>query len=412
MNQAEPSPESTSAETNGKGRILVVDDNPMNVDLLSRRLTRKGFQVETALDGQTALDRIEAEEFGLILLDIMMPGMDGYEVLERIRADKGAHELPVIMATARTETEDIIKALKLGANDYVTKPIDFPVVLARVETHITVKQSVDQIKELEESLKRKNAYMQDSLNSAARFQQSLLPKKAPENSKVDFAWLYEPCDELAGDTFDVFEFDDHSIGFYQLDVTGHGVKAALLAVTLSRLLTPKSGQASLVLSTDDSGSVTSTPPVDVVEELNQEFQINEESNQFFTMVYGILDLENLTLSYVNAAHSYPILSGSDGVKELDNEAGFPIGVAPEVMCSPESLQLQSGDRFFVYSDGIIEAMNPEGELFGEQRLMDIISRMAEQSLNETINAVRDEVVLWTQSTIHQDDVSILGLSVR
>lgn len=411
MSQAEQT-EVQETESAPVARILVVDDNPTNVDLLSRRLIRKGFDVDTALDGQSALDLIAQNDFALILLDIMMPGMDGYEVLERIRSEKGSHELPVIMATARKETEDIVKALKLGANDYVTKPIDFPVVLARVETHIKVKQSVDQIKDLEESVKRKNEYMRDSLESAARFQKSLLPKKSPENSKVDFAWIYEPCDELAGDTFDVFEFDDNCIGFYQLDVTGHGVKAALLAVTLNRLLTPNSGQASLVLSTDESGAQTTTDPVNVVEELNQEFQINEESNQFFTMVYGILDLETLTVSYVNAAHSYPILSGSEGVRELDSESGFPIGVAPEVMCSPEAVQLQSGDRFFVYSDGIIEAMNPDGDLFGEERLMEIISSMADKSLNQTINAVRDEVVLWTQSTMHQDDVSILGLAVR
>ena len=123
------------------GYLLVVDDNEMNRDLLSRRLSKKGHRVAVAEDGRAALEMIEAESFDLVLLDIMMPGIDGMEVLERIRNDRAPEELPVIMATAKTESEDIVAALERGANDYVTKPFDFPVVLARVQTQLAVKKA-------------------------------------------------------------------------------------------------------------------------------------------------------------------------------------------------------------------------------------------------------------------------------
>lgn len=138
------------------GLILVVDDNEMNRDMLSRRLARKGYDVSLASDGRKALDVLGKQPFELVLLDIMMPGIDGLEVLEIIRRTRPLEELAVVMATAKDQSEDIVKALKLGANDYVTKPIDFPVALARVRTQLSLVQSVRRMKQLERSLAQRN----------------------------------------------------------------------------------------------------------------------------------------------------------------------------------------------------------------------------------------------------------------
>ena len=150
------------------GNLLVVDDNEMNRDMLSRRLARKGHTVEVAEGGLQALEMIEEADFDVVLLDIMMPGIDGYETLERIRADQDSGDLPVIMATAKDQSEDIVAALKLGANDYVTKPFDFPVVLARVQTQLQLKRS-------REALARAHQRMKKDLESAARIQATFLP---------------------------------------------------------------------------------------------------------------------------------------------------------------------------------------------------------------------------------------------
>ncbi len=140
-------------------RLLVVDDNELNRDMLSRRLGSRGFAVEVAEDGERALARVEQQTFDLVLLDVMMPGLSGIEVLQRLRARWPESDLPVIMATARDTTEDVVEALRLGANDYVTKPLDFPVVLARVETQLTLKRQKQEIRRLAENLELRNRFI-------------------------------------------------------------------------------------------------------------------------------------------------------------------------------------------------------------------------------------------------------------
>jgi DNA-binding response OmpR family regulator len=157
VEEAEPN---TPAETS---RILVVDDDPQNRDLLSRRLERHGFEVETARDGIDALRRIEAEEFDLVMLDVMMPGMNGLEVLERLRRTHSMSELPVVLATALAETEDAVEGLGRGANDYVTKPFDFPMVVARVRTQLAASRSVRKIAALARQLEFRNSFIREAL---------------------------------------------------------------------------------------------------------------------------------------------------------------------------------------------------------------------------------------------------------
>src|SRR5881397_328956 len=143
-----------------QGSLLVVDDNPMNRDMLARRLTRRGYTVTVAEDGYQALAMIEAQQFDLVLLDIMMPGISGLDVLKTLRQRYAVADLPVIMVTAKDESDDIVAALQLGANDYVTKPLDFPVVLARVQTQLSLRRAVAQIRVLEKGLEQRNAELQ------------------------------------------------------------------------------------------------------------------------------------------------------------------------------------------------------------------------------------------------------------
>ena len=155
-----------------EGHLLVVDDNEMNRDMLTRRLLRRGFTVITAADGEEALETIAAHSFDVIILDITMPRVDGMEVLRRVRETTSATDLPIIMATAKNESLDVVRALKMGANDYVTKPLDFEVVLARVQTQISLKRAREQ-------LKLAHARMKADLDAAARVQQALLPMDMP-----------------------------------------------------------------------------------------------------------------------------------------------------------------------------------------------------------------------------------------
>lgn len=393
------------------GNLLVVDDNEMNRDLLSRRLIKKGYRVEVAEGGAKALELIDGEAYDAVLLDIMMPGMDGMEVLRRIRGQHDPDELPVIMATAKTEREDVVAALKAGANDYVTKPFDFPVVLARVQTQLAVKQGRDALAKAHHRMKR-------DLEAAARIQQTLLPAQDIDIPGVRCAWRYVPCDELAGDTLNVIPLGDGITGLYVLDVSGHGVPSSLLSVILSRLMTGVP-DASSVLRTlrDGSGSceISIATPAEVARELSRRFPYNRETFQYFTMVYAILDMERRLLTYVSAGHTpiFHLRRGSDPI--LHRSTGSPIALVPAELGASDyqetTVHLEPGDRLYFLSDGVPEAHAPGGEEYGDERVAHTLERCFDRDLDESINHLLDEAWAWTGGAGPNDDVTILAIEI-
>ena len=386
------------------GHLLVVDDNEMNRDLLSRRLGKKGHRVETADGGAAALEMIAAEQFDLVLLDIMMPGIDGMEVLERIRRERGPSELPVVMATAKTESEDIVAALKQGANDYVTKPFDFQVVLARVETQLAVKQGRD-------ALARAHQRMKRDLEAAAKIQQTLLPADDVKIPGARCAWRYVPCDELAGDTLNVIPLGDDKTGLYVLDVRGHGVPSSLLSVTLSRMLTGAGDSSTILRAGDDS----ITEPAEVARELVRRFPYDNENLQYFTIVYGVLDTTRNRFTYVSAGHP-PVVHlrrGADPV--LHSSTGPPIALVPAELAPSEYeevvVALEPGDRLYLVSDGIPEAHVPDGEEYGDERVAHTLLGLLDTDLDASIGHLLDDVWAWTGGAGPNDDVTILAIEI-
>ncbi|MHB1562328.1 MAG: response regulator, partial [Isosphaeraceae bacterium] len=198
--------------TSPSGTLLVVDDDEANRDMLSRRLERKGFAVAVARDGSRAIELVRENSFDLVLLDVLMPGLSGLEVLRELRQAHPATRLPIIMATALSDSSDVVEALRLGANDYVSKPLDFPVVLARIQAQLSLKRAVEEATRLERSLEQRNSdlteannrlaevnrRMRRDLHAAARIQETFLPRGELKLEGARFAWHYRPCDELAG----------------------------------------------------------------------------------------------------------------------------------------------------------------------------------------------------------------------
>src|SRR5438477_11005329 len=206
--------------------VLVVDDEELNREGLARRLERHEYAVTSARSGREAIDLLGERKFDLVLLDIMMPGMNGLEVLKSLRRVDSLIELPIIMVTAKGESEDIVEAFELGANDYVTKPLDFPVVLARIRTQLALRRAVAQVKELEAKLDAHNQELRAAaaelaaandrhardLETAARVQRAFLPALPAEIPGAGFAWAFEPCGQLAGDYLNVFRLGDRHAG--------------------------------------------------------------------------------------------------------------------------------------------------------------------------------------------------------
>jgi sigma-B regulation protein RsbU (phosphoserine phosphatase) len=382
------------------GKLLVVDDNEMNRDMLSRRLARKGHDVLTAHDGAAALDMVGREAFDMVLLDIEMPGIDGFEVLERIRASSSPSDLPVVMATARHDSADIVRALKEGANDYVTKPLDFAVVLARVQAQLSLKRS-------REALTAAHARMKRDLEAAAMVQQALMPSEPPSVDGYRFAWVYRPCDELAGDSLNVFRIDDRYVGLYVLDVSGHGVPAAMLSVTATHRLGRHGDRAAETAGDAPVDGITS--PARLVTSLNTLYQMRDNGNRYFTIVYGILDTQESRFRFVTAGHPGPILLRRNEAPRIVDVPALAVGWVDTVEYEDTIIDLEPGDRLFLHSDGLNEEQKNGEEEFGRKRLGSSLDRRADVSLPESLDGLVDDVIAWRGDDKFQDDISIVAV---
>ncbi len=408
--------------TSGAGQpasILVVDDTPANLQVLAGMLKDRGYKVRPVPSGKLALLAADRDPPDLILLDINMPEMNGYEVCEHLKAADKLKRIPVIFISALTEPLDKVKAFAMGGVDYLTKPFQMEELHARVETHLKLRRLQVELEEVNARLAKVNDRMSRDLKAAAKIQETFLPREVPTVPGTDFAWCYRPCDELAGDGLNIIPLGEGRVGLYILDVSGHGVASALLSVTMSRLLSPPSEPSSILIREGDVGAGSGdprrtrcdiTPPAEVAARLNRLFPFDSATGQFATMVYGILNVATGEFRYVSAGHPGPVHlpSGADPV--ILESHGFPIGLADDAF-EERSIRLGAGDRLYLYSDGIPEAMDSAGKLFGNARLLEAIGRGRAEPLREGIATLMREVARWHGSERPQDDISILAVEV-
>lgn len=392
--------------------ILIVDDTPANLQVLAGMLKERGYRVRPVPSGEMALSAARREPPDLILLDINMPEMNGYEVCERLKADDEFRSIPVIFISALTESLDKVLAFAKGGLDYITKPFQMEELHARVETHLKLRRLQIGLEEANARLERTNGRMSRDLKAAAKIQKTFLPQTIPEIPGLEFAWSYQPCDELAGDGLNIILLDEDQIGLYVLDVSGHGVSAALLSVTLSRLLSPPSDPAStLVKGRDTAGKFDLTPPAEVAERLNLLFPYDIATEQYATLVYGVLDVLTGDFRYVSAGHPGPLHLDAGGTARIIDSPGFPVGLASEAY-EERCIRLATGERLYLYSDGLPDAMSPTGERFGDARLLDMATAGAKRPLGEGIAVMLDEITRWQGGESLQDDISLLAVEIH
>ena len=391
--------------------ILIVDDTPANLQVLAGMLKDRGYKVRPVPGGKLALAAARRDPPDLILLDINMPEMNGYEVCEHLKADDALRGIPVIFISALTEQLDKVKAFATGGVDYITKPFQMEELHARVETHLKLRRLQVELEETNARLAEVNGRMSRDLAAAAKIQETFLPREGHRVPGAAFAWCYRPCDELAGDGLNVIPLGGGKVGLYVLDVCGHGVAAALLSVTLSRLLSPPSDPSSILVRGGDGGDrFDLTPPAEVGDRLNRFFPFDSPTEQFATLVYGVLDAATGEFRYVSAGHPGPVHLPHGAGPVILESRGFPIGLAGDAY-EERSVRLGAGDRLYLYSDGVTEAMDPAGEQFGDARLLETIGRHRSEPLREGTDALLEEVVRWHGSGRPQDDISILAVEV-
>ena len=279
-----------------------------------------------------------------------------------------------------------------------------------VQTDVTVeKNAQDTLKKVNEELEAANQKLKGDLDAAALVQESFLPGGMPEIAGVRFASWYRPCTELAGDMFNAFSLDDQCVGLYILDVSGHGVAAALLSVALSRLLS--FGQPLTEAKSGKSGEHALKRPAEVVEALNRRFPLNPRTFQYFTIICGVLELGSRRFRYVSGGHCHPVHVPRDGAPRVIVSGGLPVGLFPDSAYQEQVLDLQVGDRLYFYTDGVTEAENSFGQDFGLKRLLETFDSARSGTLEASLAALMDQVQGWHGSSSFADDLTVLALEV-
>jgi len=391
-------------------RIVVADDEPDMRDYFRMILQRLGHTVvATVTTGGELVESCRALKPDLVITDIKMPDLDG---IEAARALNRECRVPVILVSAFHDPELIRRAETDNIMGYLVKPIKQVDLEPVIALAIWRRRMEDELRRAKEAAERAYESIRRDVQLAAQLQRALLPSKLPAVGGVHFAWEYRPCAQLAGDGLNVFWLDDHHLGLYLLDVSGHGVAAALLSVALARLLSPLLNQSTLLRVPDlDRKGYRLVSPAEVATQLNQWFLANPAGEQYFTLMYGILDVRTCHLRYVSAGHPGPILVRAAEEPTYMSIQGFPIGCAAEAVYEERELELRPEDRLFLYSDGLTEAVNVAGQPFGIERLREAIRNSRLETVKACSKRVLAEVLAWS-SDGPQDDLSILAMAIK
>ncbi|MEE9609572.1 MAG: SpoIIE family protein phosphatase [Myxococcota bacterium] len=397
-------------------RILVAEDEQETRGRLQRCLESAGHEVVCVGDGAEAHELLERDPaVSLLIAAWRMPQVDGVELCRRIRSANHRRYLPIILLPSDRERQQLIEGLDAGADAFVRKPVDGAEVLAQIRVAERILRLQDRLEAQLLYLSQARDRLEKDLWAAAEVQRSLLPSELPSIPGLEFAWVYDACDLVGGDMFNVVRLDEHRVGLYVLDVSGHGTSAALLSVSLSRVLTPFPQQGGILKRTGPEPPFYElVPPAEVAGELNRRFQLITQSGQYFTFLYAILDVRTRELRYVRAGHPPLIQVGSHGAQLREVGGGVPIGVTEDAEYRDETLQLCEGDLVLAYTDGVNEARSPDDEEFGTGRMLDLLieRRKNGSGVADTVQALRKAIEEFRGGTRPRDDVTMVGLGVR
>lgn len=403
-------------------RALVVEDSPLERQFLADILAELGCEVTTCSRGDEAWRLLRELDFDLVLLDWVLPVIDGLELCRRIRGSAAGGSTSVVVVTARSTPEDLETVLEAGADDYISKLAGS--VLFRVRLRIAVQQARVR---LERHSARERLHLQTRELSvmnellmrdrlvAARMQRSMLPRTLPHPETVMFAYAFQPCEHLGGDMLNVFPLDERTLGLYLLDVAGHGVEAALLSATLNGILLPREHHSSLTREyTAASGSYRIASPGEVADTLNRQFPLGEENPLMFTLLYALLELGGGTLRYLSAGHGGIARHRPGAEPQWLREPSFPVGAAREPGYAERSLKLEPRERLFFYSDGIPESTDGCNRQFGAEGVLEALGQAKRKHLplEKTVAAVVAAAQGFRGRAPQEDDISILGLEWR
>ena len=378
-------------------KILVVDDLPSNIRLLEMNLRAEKYRVVTASNGQEALDKVASENPDMVLLDVMMPGMDGYEVCRRLRKEKSAMTLPIVMLTAHQRAEDKkLEAVDDGADDFIEKPVKRYELLARVRSLLRVKR-------LSDELSRANHQLKEELDMAREVQHAFLPQEYPDIPCLKFYHRYIPTLAVGGDFFDIQERSPGVVEIFISDVMGHGPQAAMITGVIKTLL--------MNLTSSLAG------PGYLLSQINERFQSLMESgglHSFVTAFCMSIDTTTRKCVYSCAGHPSPFIMQEkySKMEEFITENEPALGMSPGTSYESHERELESGDMLFFFTDGLQELMSLDRVQFGESELQNAILNNMHLPPHTFVEAIMSAADAFADGLASPDDITLLAVSYQ
>ncbi|MDJ0826348.1 MAG: SpoIIE family protein phosphatase [Rhodobacter sp.] len=373
-----PSPAPDAQET-----VLVVDDSRAQRRILSSYLNRWGYRVIEAGSGEEALQVCGEQSPDLIVSDWMMPGMGGLELCQAYRQMRGDRYGYFILLTSKSEKGEVARGLDVGADDFLTKPVNAGELRARI-------RAGQRILEMERELTAKNALVSSTLAEmqtlyeaidkdlveARKLQQSLVRERFRRFPGVDVSLLLHPSGHVGGDLVGMFAVNDDELGVYSIDVSGHGIASALITARLAAYLSGSSADQNIALDHGVDGQVVMRPPGRVAADLNTLLLDEMETEHYFTLVLAKVGLTSREVVFTQAGHPHPAVHRASGEVEYVGEGGLPVGLIPGADYGETVLRLAPGERLFLCSDGITECADPGGEMLDEPGLAKLLRKNA------------------------------------
>ncbi|MFL5091138.1 MAG: PP2C family protein-serine/threonine phosphatase [Xanthobacteraceae bacterium] len=380
-------------------RILVVDDNDDNRYTLTLYLELEGYtNIETAQDGEEAIARLKAERFDLVLLDLQMPKVDGYQVLAWLKGEAPLRDLPVIMISALNEMNSVVRCIELGAVDYLLKPFNPVLLKARLGATLEKKRLRDQV---DAHLAR----LEEELEAARRLQMAMVPQSFPMPSTefpVDIYASMEPAREVGGDLYDFFMTEDGTLCFLVGDVSGKGMPAALFMARAKSLI-----RIATELMRSRHGAAAG--PAEIIARVNSELCQDNSDLMFVTLFFAMFAPHSGVLEYCNAGHNAPYRLNATTVETIEGAKGIILGVRADAAYETRRLSLAPGETVYVFTDGVTEANNITEELFSEARLEAVLRAAAGFSACDIVKAVGEAVRGFVGAALPFDDITMMAV---
>ncbi|MDS9467126.1 fused response regulator/phosphatase [Paracoccus sp. MBLB3053] len=390
--------------------ILLVDDSRAQRRALAVQLRRAGYDVLEAASTAEAMRICSERRPDFVISDWMAPGRSGLEFCQNFRNMRQDRYGYFILLTSRDDKRDVAEGLRAGADDFLTKPVSGAELLARLSAGERVLRMEDslrsanaQLKETLSRLREREAAIDRDLREAQRLQQSLVSERNGRFGDFDISLLMRPAGHIGGDLVGFFPINARRVGLFALDVSGHGVAAALLSARLAALLSG-TAEHNIAVRVSKRGRHEARSPAEIMRHLNRLMIDEVRTDAYFTMIYADLDISSGEVRLVQAGHPHPVVQRADGRIELIGDGGMPVGVFAEAHFEEIALSLAEGDRMFISSDGLTDSENPRGEPLGTEGLQAILRTNAVLRGNALL-----ESICWSAANYalgkRNDDIS-------